>query len=199
MIKSPSARIGWVDALKGFTILMVVLGHVLQRYYDDDKLIVRIIYSFHIPLFMFLSGYVSYKVSSWANIRKRGIQLLIPFFSAIVLSYLIHDFPAYSFAGLFKSIGNVILRPDTGLWFLWALFFINAIFIGCCKLSMLIHFFILSLLSSAEFFHTAPTCMAIPILWIATAAISYLITVVCRQNRFTQLLILGNNTFGKNN
>lgn len=338
MIDSSNVRIGWVDAMKGFTILIVVLGHSVQNIcsgYCEETLIYRTIYSFHMPLFMFLSGYVSYKISSWANIRKRSIQLLVPFFSAIVLSYLIHYFPAYSFAGLFKSIGRVVLRPDTGLWFLWALFFIDVLFVGCRKFSLLIHlderlvvlgvagvlnlaelltrfemfgyhwiawyfvffslgvfwrmydnhgshpvlykvlsvgslvafsvlvaffrmhnetplfyrwldlgpyfpvvyrmaigiagisfflcifkifnidnfiltklgggtlgiyylhFFILSLLSSAEFFHTAPTWIAVSALWIATTAISYPLTVLCRRNRLSQLLILGNNTFCK--
>jgi len=338
MIDSSSTRIGWIDAMKGFTILLVVLGHSVQNIcigYCEETIIFRTIYSFHMPLFMFLSGYVSYKISSWANIRKRSIQLLVPFFSAIVLSYLIHNFPAYSFAGLFKSVAKVVLRPDTGLWFLWALFFIDVLFVGCRKLSSLIHlderlvvlgaagvlnlaelvtrfemfgyhwiawyfvffslgvywrmydnrgphsvtdkllsvgslvafpvlvaffrmhneaplfyrwldlgpyfpvvyrmavgiagisfflylfkrfninnliltalgggtlgiyylhFFILSLLSSAEFFHAAPTWMAVSVLWIATAAISYLLTVACRRNRLARLLILGNNTFCK--
>lgn len=140
MTKSTNSRIGWIDALKGFTILMVVLGHTLQRYYDDQQLIVRIVYSFHIPLFMFLSGYVSYKVSSWANIRKRGMQLLIPFFSQIVISYLIYcGVQNWSALGFYQHAETVILRPDQGLWFLWTLFFINAIFIGCRKLSSFLH------------------------------------------------------------
>ena len=65
---TPSQRLLYIDALKGFTILLVVLGHVLQVRYDIDNLLYRYIHSFHMPLFMFLSGYVSYKVAAWDNI-----------------------------------------------------------------------------------------------------------------------------------
>lgn len=140
MIDSSSTRIGWIDAMKGFTILLVVLGHSLQRYYDDEELIVRIVYSFHIPLFMFLSGYVSYKLSKWSAIRTRSERLLIPFFSQIVISYLIYcGFREWSISGFCRHAEAIILQPDRGLWFLWALFFIDVLFVGCRKLSSLIH------------------------------------------------------------
>ncbi|ROT03695.1 hypothetical protein ED388_12660 [Muribaculaceae bacterium Isolate-007 (NCI)] len=48
---------GYIDCLKGFAIFLVVLGHVVQNYNLMDSWIFRIIYSFHMPLFMFMSGY----------------------------------------------------------------------------------------------------------------------------------------------
>lgn len=134
-MKIATTRIAWVDALKGFAILMVVLGHILQRFYSDDTLAVRFIYSFHVPLFMFLSGYVSYKIFAWNSLEKRFWQLIVPFFSAIVLDYLIHHISQLSIGGLCDYIVSIILRPDKGLWFLWALFFINILFVGCRKVA----------------------------------------------------------------
>ena len=76
-------RIAYIDFLKGFTILLVILGHCIQ-YNDRDfenNIVFRYIYSFHMPLFMFFSGYVSYKVVLLSStIKKRAIQLLVPFF-----------------------------------------------------------------------------------------------------------------------
>lgn len=62
----PTAREAWLDSLKGFAALLVVLGHVLSGYLDagtfpaayDSFYAVRTwIYSFHMPLFFLLSGF----------------------------------------------------------------------------------------------------------------------------------------------
>lgn len=55
-------RITYLDHLKGMAILIVVIGHVLQycvlpQTFNDDRLW-NIIYSFHMSLFMMVSGYV---------------------------------------------------------------------------------------------------------------------------------------------
>lgn len=62
-------RIGYIDALKGFTILCVVLGHIVGLYFqvgaypESSELlhnVCKLIYMFHMPLFMMLSGYLYY-------------------------------------------------------------------------------------------------------------------------------------------
>lgn len=67
-------RIQWIDSLKGFLISLVVLGHVMQSAIDSNAFIqwnnvlipvFNWIYSFHMPLFFFISGYL-YK-STWQN------------------------------------------------------------------------------------------------------------------------------------
>ncbi len=59
-------RIKWVDNLKGFAILLVILGHSLQYFYRDfnNSHLANFIYSFHMPLFFALSGFVSFR-DSW--------------------------------------------------------------------------------------------------------------------------------------
>ena len=54
-------RIYTIDALKGLAILLVVLGHSFQGNIDhfDDNVVFNFIYSFHMPLFMFLAGTVA--------------------------------------------------------------------------------------------------------------------------------------------
>lgn len=132
-------RLPYIDSLKGFAILLVVLGHVLQHYYPDGNFCYRAIYSFHMPLFMFVSGYVSYKAVEWGVVKKRAIQLLIPFFSYIFLKYGMDIVFGDADCSLPVFLLHAILRPDAGLWFLWALFYITILFIACRKISMRIH------------------------------------------------------------
>lgn len=72
------------------------------------------------PLFMFLSGYVSYKIRYQNNfIVNRFKQLIIPFITWGIISSLTNCNFSLPF--------QLILFPDKGLWFLWVLFFINIV------------------------------------------------------------------------
>ena len=54
-------RINYIDRMKGFTILIVVLAHVYLMTFDmGDSLVFRFCASFEMPLFMFVSGFVAY-------------------------------------------------------------------------------------------------------------------------------------------
>lgn len=54
-----SSRIEYIDRLKGLAILAVVMGHIIYFVFHlNEDLIWGYIYSFHVPLFIFLSGYV---------------------------------------------------------------------------------------------------------------------------------------------
>ena len=83
-------RINYVDNLKGFAIILVIVGHVIQYLYSPDfydgVVVFRYIYSFHMALFMMLSGFtldmnrdISLKIFI-EKIKKRALQLLLPFF-----------------------------------------------------------------------------------------------------------------------
>lgn len=68
---SYNSRIETLDIYKGFLIFLVVWGHFMMPLIDREYLVARrlflLIYSFHMPAFIFLSGYFYY--SSW---KKRG-------------------------------------------------------------------------------------------------------------------------------
>lgn len=53
-------RILYLDYIKAFAIILVIIGHVLQYMIwpsdFDEHYIWNFIYSFHMPLFMFISG-----------------------------------------------------------------------------------------------------------------------------------------------
>lgn len=54
-------RIDYIDRMKGLAILLVVMGHLYQfSYHDTQSVVPAIIGSFHMPLFLFLSGLVAY-------------------------------------------------------------------------------------------------------------------------------------------
>lgn len=118
-------RIAWIDNIKAFLILLVVLGHCIQDAGRSDiSVLYNFIYSFHIPLFIAMSGYVSQRdFTPWRTVGRRAVQLLVPFFAwAVVKSLIVGDF---------SYMLTIVMLPDRGLWFLWALFFIVLI-IKCC-------------------------------------------------------------------
>lgn len=86
------SRIGWVDNVKLFGLFLIVLGHFTPH--KNETLLTQVIYSFHVPLFFIISGYLSKpiddKVEQFVKISKR---LLFPYicfcFIGVVLLYLV--------------------------------------------------------------------------------------------------------------
>ena len=124
-------RIVWADSLKGVLILLVILGHALQCVLGDEMESNKLwcmIYSFHMPAFIAISGYFSHTNTSlsnrnfWGSIIRRLKQLLVPYFVWSVIHYIKKQ--DYS---LHRIIEYVTL-PETSFWFLWVLFWIFVIF-----------------------------------------------------------------------
>lgn len=119
-------RLKFIDSLKGFLIILVAIGHIIQMSNPDfvNNLLFRYIYSFHMPLFFTVSGFVSYKENvSFDVVMKRFFQLIFPFFSW----WLIHSLFDKKIS-LLDSFFRLLHSPDNGLWFLWVLFFCVLIF-----------------------------------------------------------------------
>lgn len=58
-------RVFWIDSLKGILMMLVVLGHTIQYIFVDsfdNNHVWNYIYSFHMPAFMAVSGWLSYRV-----------------------------------------------------------------------------------------------------------------------------------------
>lgn len=51
-------RVEYIDAMRGFAILTVVIGHLIQRNIDNGTShpLFDLIYSFHMPFFFFICG-----------------------------------------------------------------------------------------------------------------------------------------------
>jgi len=97
-------RLEDIDIMKGIAIILVVMGHVLSWAYKDFLPILRqdgwdynqivlwkFIYSFHMPLFMFVSGLVAFnpaKEYHIVDIIKRLITYLVLFFVVSLMLFL---------------------------------------------------------------------------------------------------------------
>lgn len=79
-------RIGWIDTAKGIGLLLVILGHLHIPYVSTW------IYTFHIPLFFFLSGCVfsGEKYSFKEFCLKRIKSLVVPYFCLGFVIYLFY-------------------------------------------------------------------------------------------------------------
>ena len=129
-------RNDWVDSVRGVAITLVVLGHVVQfgsgnqlDHFENPLFVV--IYSFHMPLFAFISGYLAFGSFSrrepLAVLRSKVSTIAIPYIAWTVLiggSLVL----ARQIAGsgidplaLVASIGKMFLYPGETLWFLWFL------------------------------------------------------------------------------
>lgn len=120
-----------IDVLKGYAILLVVLGHAVQYNLPgsfDSSVLFKVIYSFHMPLFMFLSGYVNVGTfdGSCRKLGKRLQVLLIPYMSWFLLMFVWQCMLVWFRGGVYpdflKSLSGLWKSPDReALWFLWVL------------------------------------------------------------------------------
>lgn len=127
-------RIKWVDIAKAIGIFCIVLGHITA-----EGPIKRYVYSFHIPLFFFLSG-ATFRVKGKpfsAFVRGRALSLLVPYGIFALISQLIYigmrlvaasaiqSGRSFTIADAWAGIlwGNV--EANRGLWFLPCLFLMS--------------------------------------------------------------------------
>lgn len=115
-------RIGYIDIAKCVAIICVVVGHVLA--YDlygfdtvwDKSELMRFLCSFHMPLFMFLSGLVSLitieKTALLKDFLKRVRTLLVPF----IVFASVYSLWSYG------NLDFVFSEMKFGYWYLWVLF-----------------------------------------------------------------------------
>jgi fucose 4-O-acetylase-like acetyltransferase len=123
--KPGGARDREIDALKGWAILLVVLGHCLELadagvFVPNASLrhhLFTMIYAFHMPLFMFLSGYVASQRT--VRLQRSFVRLIVPFFSWLFVTFLI-TVHAWTRLGDYMWKGTYWM--ENALWFLWALF-----------------------------------------------------------------------------
>ena len=112
-------RLVYIDILKGIAIILVVMGHMFVPYTDYlDSTVNQMIYSVHMPLFIFLSGFVFHlsqgKHSVRITIMKRILSLLLPFFCFSAVYCFANDI----------SYSDMLLKNEmhNGYWFTLVLF-----------------------------------------------------------------------------
>ena len=127
---SQNKRFVWADSLKGWLMVLVIIGHVIQTVRGEamnDSHLWNIIYSFHMPAFMAVSGWLAYReikqLDYQESLWRRARQLLIPYGVWSLLFLSIRGNSSWA------SLADILLKPDLFFWFLWVLFFICALFI----------------------------------------------------------------------
>jgi len=154
-----------LDYAKGIGIILVVYGHLLSSafhkgfsipssfFYLSDS----IVYSFHIPLFFFIAGFLANK-----SFEKKGIyQFLSAKIKFIVYPYLVWSalqmgvelfFQEHTNKSLVLSdIIKIFYEPWAQFWFLYALLFMYLIF-AIAKTLNKISFPIISIIAVFLFF-----------------------------------------------
>lgn len=117
-------KIEWIDNIKGFGIICVVIGHI--THFENS-----FIFLFHIPLFFFISGYLfNFKPTKTYFIGKTK-HLLLPYFVYLTLilipQMLIDKQPIIKIISRFL-LGGRFLYTWTGVfWFTTCLFFTQQI------------------------------------------------------------------------
>lgn len=132
-------RLAWVDASKGIGIVLVVYGHVLRGLMSAGivaadgvyKTIDSWIYTFHMPLFFFISGLFfcnSYSRQGPLVIASRIDTVAWPYVTWSIIQGLLHT--ALSSLtnrplGL-QDVTEFLWTPRAQFWFLYVLFLLEA-------------------------------------------------------------------------
>ncbi|MCR5721530.1 MAG: acyltransferase [Lachnospiraceae bacterium] len=133
-------RENWVDDVKTFACILVVLGHFYQSMVKSSIVpdssfygwFIDTIYLFHVQLFFFCSGYLYQKysevrsVKAWCtNIWKKLVVLGVP--------YLVFTFATWLLKKLFEGsvnnkagsiVDSLFVEPIAPYWYLYVLFFL---------------------------------------------------------------------------
>ena len=143
-----------LDAIKGFAIILVIMGHIIGYSNQNGSILYQLIYSFHMPLFFFVSGFLVFNhfgptLTTW--IKKKFIQLIIPYCIFTLFYFFILFYPTIQNLNYVDAFFKYTVSDSA--WFLPVLFeslFILAICIEAEKFikkySFLIFFILVSVL-----------------------------------------------------
>ena len=129
MFMETKQRWTWIDMAKGYGILFVILAHL-----DEGALRIAL-YTFHLPLFLFLSGYLFRPRDSFgAFLKNKALHLLVPYFCLGI--------PMAIFDGWYTRVPGTSMWPRVldncwalleqnrfwTLWYIACLFLLNLLF-----------------------------------------------------------------------
>lgn len=132
-------RIRYIDALRGFTMFLVVMLHVISNSIKFMPVSIQLLQFFRMPTFFFISGFIAYKpLEVWTTshygrqMRKKAFVQIIPalIFTVFYQAWMKPE-PLLQY---FTHIGDYILY----YWFTFALF---AMFVVYYALSWIAHRF----------------------------------------------------------
>lgn len=132
-----------IDIAKGICIILVVIGHFCPDYSPSWWIALnKVIYTFHMPVFMFASGYIfmytrkpGYSYSQM--LKKKVKRLLLPYLStsAIIITIKLLTESSLNVENpvTLYSYLKIFYLPEAGyfLWFIWALWWMFVL-VGIC-------------------------------------------------------------------
>lgn len=154
-------RLLYINFLQTIGVLLVIIGHSLEPYVYTDYLgenfiinekceqLYKFIYSFHIPLFFFLYGYLfAYReqsLISWTDYtKKRFKRLIIPFYLFALFIWIPF---LHFYIGRTNAAEDFLSFKDCQhLWFLPTLFIIGLIHSAIIKTPLRKHLILLLIL-----------------------------------------------------
>lgn len=143
-------RIKWIDISRGIAIFCVVIGHSLGKYFPGY--FANFIFSFHMPIFFVLSGYLYHKQAPKKLFIKSFFNLLVPYLATVFIGFCVlifsrifpnpifhpsksNSIKLFLISALYASGGTVkmpmtsfVVIPIGALWFLVAMFFGTQLF-----------------------------------------------------------------------
>lgn len=145
-----TARLPFIDIAKAFAIIFIVIGHSVA-YSEHCSNIFKFLYSFHVALFFFLSGYTFTTNKKFKElIKTKFSRIMIPYYFwslAFIIPYAIlgksvsDNLDKVSTFNIKDTILNIFYASGEGLiqnrplWFLPALFTILCVYYLLIKLT----------------------------------------------------------------
>lgn len=134
-----------IDVLRGIAIFLMIWGHCIQYccmgsfdFFENN--IFKAIYSFHMPLFMLISGYLFFGSFQRRTLKElvihRTKQLLHPIIMCAILLFLLYDVMLGVAAGnAFMFVTGVEIYYFEEYWFLWSVLSASLAVGIACKVS----------------------------------------------------------------
>jgi len=175
-------RIEWIDSARGIGLFLVVFGHALK----GNEFTAMVIWSFHMPLFFFLSGLTS---SPWTlgasgalmrSLRNLAVPYLFFSSASIILWQLLHgSFTSWSgWFGLLGQMAYGVAGPDhtlsynVPLWFFPCLLSTRLLFAVITALSTRLRTSVVAVIFMVIFAHTVVFVHFRTLLWNADVALA---------------------------
>lgn len=125
-------RSHYFDNARFILIFLVVFGHVISPIKGNNNIlftIYAVIFLFHMPAFIFISGYFSKGFNKKGYLLKASKKILLPY----LIFQVIYSF-FYHWIGAESQLTIDLLQPHWTLWFLLSLFCWNLLLFVFSKL-----------------------------------------------------------------
>ena len=122
----PQKRVAWIDMAKGYGIILMLIGHL-----HVNELMVWI-YSFHMPLFFFVSGYLFNIKSSFLDFGASKIKRMVIPYLFLYIPMLLADLSIEGTLSVGKVMEhlwlNLLQQRHSALWFLGCLIVLHFLY-----------------------------------------------------------------------